>query len=169
MHLPTEHDPIPSKIHDNPKFWPFFKDCLGALDGSHIHCSPPACERPAYQNRKGFLSQNCLFGCSFDLTFSYALTGWEGSATDARIYEEAESTDLHIPEGKYYLADAGYPLSSKLLVPYRGVRYHLAEWGRASVRYVSHFIYTNSPIAFIQACQQTRTLQSSSCVGPQCN
>jgi DDE superfamily endonuclease len=135
VHLPTAHNSVPPKIRHNPKFWPFFKDCLGALDGSHIHCAPPASERPTYRNRKGFVSQNCLFGCSFDLTFVYALTGWEGSATDARIYEKAESTDLHIPEGKYYLADAGYPLSHKLLVPYRGVRYHLAEWGRASVRY----------------------------------
>jgi hypothetical protein len=30
--------------------------------------------------------------------------------------------------------DAGYPLRDNLLVPYRGVRYHLAEWGRANVR-----------------------------------
>jgi hypothetical protein len=85
------------------------------------------------------MSQNCLFGCKFDLTFAYALTGWEGSATDARVYEDAQMTDLVIPEGKYYLADAGYPLSSKLLVPYRGVRYHLTERGHASVRYFFSF------------------------------
>jgi hypothetical protein len=82
------------------------------------------------------MSQNCLFRCSFDLTFVYALTGWEGSATDAYVYEDARSTDLNIPEGRYYLGDAGYPLSSKLLIPYHGVWYHLAEWGCASVRYV---------------------------------
>lgn len=135
VRLPTAHDPVPPQIRNNPKFWPFFKNCLSALDGTHIRCSPPAHERSAYRNRKGFVSQNCLLACSFDLTFVYSLTGWEGSATDARIYGAAQSSDLHIPEGKYYLADAGYPLSSKLLVPYRGIRYHLAEWGRASVRY----------------------------------
>jgi hypothetical protein len=54
---------------------------------------------------------------------------------DACIYGAAQSSDLHIPEGKYYLADTGYPLSSKLLVPYCGIGYHLAEWGCASVRY----------------------------------
>lgn len=129
------HDPIPSEILHNPKFFPFFKDCLGALDGSHIHCAPPANERLAYRNRKGFLSQNCLFACSFDFKFIYVHTGWEGSATDARIYEDARSTDLNIPEGRYYLGDAGYPSSNQLLIPYRSVRYHLAEWGRASVRY----------------------------------
>jgi hypothetical protein len=134
VHLPTARDPVPSRIRQNPKFWPFFKDVLGALDGSHIHSAPPASERASNRNRKGFVSQNCLFGCSFDLRFVYALTGWEGSATDARVYEAAHSDDLYIPQGKYYLADAGFPLCDELLVPYRGVRYHLAEWGRANVR-----------------------------------
>lgn len=44
--------------------------------------------------------------------------------------------DFLIPEGKFYLADAGFASCDTLLVPYRGVRYHLAEWGRAAVRYV---------------------------------
>ena len=70
------------------------------------------------------------------MRFTYTLTGWEGSATDARVYDDAITSDLHIPEGKYLLADAGYPLRRELLVPYRGVRYHLAEWGQANVRYV---------------------------------
>jgi hypothetical protein len=127
--------PVSSRIHGNPKFWPFFKDALGAIDGSHIHCAPPACERASYRNCKGFVSQNCLFACSFNLDFIYAYTGWEGSATDARIFEAAHSMDFVIPAGKYYLADAGFPSCDGLLTPYRGVRYHLAEWGRAGQRY----------------------------------
>ncbi|OJA11630.1 hypothetical protein AZE42_13458, partial [Rhizopogon vesiculosus] len=66
--------------------------------------------------------------------FTYALTGWEGSATDACIYEDALSDDLIIPPGKYLLADARFPSCDGLLVPYHGIRYHLAEWGRAGVR-----------------------------------
>jgi hypothetical protein len=138
VQLPTAYDPIPPQIYNNPKFWPFFKDAIGAIDGSHIHSAPPALERPLFRNWKGFCSQNCLFCCNFSLRFVYAVTGWEGSATDARIYEDAREHDLHIPSGKYYLADAGFPLCDKLLVPYRNVRYHLAEWGRASVRCVIH-------------------------------
>src|ERR1700678_579156 len=134
VHLPTEHDPTPPEICNNPKFWPYFKDALGAMDGSHINSSPPAAERPICRNRKGFVSQNCLFCCNFALYFVYCLTGWEGSATDARVYEDAREHDLHIPPGKYYLADAGYPNCPELLVPYRNVRYHLAEWGRAHTR-----------------------------------
>jgi hypothetical protein len=90
--------------------------------------------RPAYRNRKGFLSQNCLFSCTWDLRFTYALTGWEGSASDARIYHTAKRRDLKIPSRCYLLADAGFPHCEELLVPYRGVRYHLAEWGRARIR-----------------------------------
>ena len=141
--LPTADDPVMHKIHNNPKFWPYFKDALGALDGSHIHSSPPAIDRSSYRNRKGFLSQNCLFGCSFNLQFVFAYTGWEGSATDAWVYESALQDGLNIPQGKYYLADAGFPSCEELLIPYRKVRYHLAEWGRANVRYVS--IYDRHP------------------------
>jgi hypothetical protein len=125
---------VPNKIHFNPKFWPFFKDAVGAIDGSHIHVSPRTFERGPYRNRKGFISQNCLFACDFDLNFTYALTSWEGSAMDARIYEAAESHDLHVPAGKYFLVDAGFPLQPELLVPYCNVRYHLAEWGCVGVR-----------------------------------
>jgi hypothetical protein len=134
VHLPTANDPTPPQIRNNPKFWPFFRNAIGAIDGSHIHTAPPASERPLFRNRKGFVSQNCLFGCNFGLQFVYSLTGWEGSATDAHVYEDARNHDFEIPAGKYYLADAGYPLCPLLLVPYRNVRYHLAEWGRANIR-----------------------------------
>ena len=42
--LPTAHDPVPPQIYNNPKFWLFFKDAIGAIDGSHIHSAPPALE-----------------------------------------------------------------------------------------------------------------------------
>ena len=138
--LSTADDAVSPKIRQNPKFWPYFKDVLGALDGSHIHSSPPTHERTSYRNRKGFLSQNCLFRCSFDLQFVFTYTGWEGSAMDAKVYENALLDGLDIPEGKYYLADAGFPSCDQLLIPYRAVRYHLAEWGCANTRYVSKSI-----------------------------
>lgn len=136
VRMPTASDPVPPEIFHNPKRYPFFKDALGALDGTHINCSPSAQEREAARNRKGLLTQNCLVACSFDLLFLYVLSGWEGSASDALIFYNARLTDFPIPNGKYYLADAGFPVCDKLLVPYRGVRYHLAEWGRAQIRQV---------------------------------
>lgn len=123
-----------SRIRNDPKLYPYFKDALGAIDGSHIHCSPPSAVRDWFRNRKGTITQNCLFICLFAFRFLFALTGWEGSATDARVFEDALSKGLHVPPGKYYLADAGYPSCHELLVPYCGVCYHLAEWGRAGLR-----------------------------------
>jgi hypothetical protein len=46
-------------------------------------------------------------------------------------YMMARSRDLHIPDGKYYLTDSGFPASQQLLVPYHGTQYHLKEWGHA--------------------------------------
>jgi hypothetical protein len=60
------------------------------------------------------------------------MSGWEGSTHDSVLFHNARRTDFCIPEGKYYLADAGFASSDALLVPYRSVRYHLAEWGQAN-------------------------------------
>ena len=132
--LPSQHTPIPAEILSNSKFFPFFAGALGAMDGTHINCSPSAAERQSARNRKGGITQNCLACCTFDLRFQYILSGWDGSSADATVYNNARLTDLRIPPGKYYLADAGFGVCDALLVPYRGVRYHLAEWGRAAVR-----------------------------------
>ena len=133
--LPHQTDPVPPEICNNPKCYPFFHVAIGAIDGTHIACAPSERECAAAHNRKGLLTQNCLITCSFDLMFTYVLSGWEGSAADALIFHNACQTDFHIPNRKYYLADAGFLLCPELLVPYRGVRYHLAEWGRAQVQY----------------------------------
>jgi DDE superfamily endonuclease len=115
----------------------YFHHALGAIDGSHIPIKAPAQYRDACRNRKGFISQNCLFVCSFNFFFTYGLTGWEGSASDARVYHEAvEAVEdpLVIPPTSYLLADGGYPHCRELLTPYRNTRYHLAEWGRVNLR-----------------------------------
>ena len=134
VHLPDDSSPEAPEIKNNPKFHPYFKDCLGAIDGSHFHITAATEQAPACRNRKGFLSQNVLAGCTFDLKFCYLLTGWEGSMADSALFNDARARDFHIPAGKYYLADAGFARSDYLLVPYRGVRYHLREWGKARSR-----------------------------------
>lgn len=75
------------------------------------------------------------------MLFTYILSGWEGSATDARVWADALMKGFSVPGGFYYLADAGYPHCEQLLVPFRSVRYHLQEWGAAGVRYVLSLMY----------------------------
>ena len=132
--LLLEGAPTPPEIRNNPKFYHFFKDVLGAIDGSHINSCPSAAERQANRDQKGGLTQNSLTICGFDMTFFYIISGWEGSASDAMMYHDARVTDLCVPAGKYYLADAGFPICNPLIIPYRGTRYHLQEWGHANLR-----------------------------------
>jgi hypothetical protein len=51
------------------------------------------------------------------------------------IYDDVQSKDLYILDGKYYLAAVGFLATQQLLTTYCGPQYHLAKWGCASVRY----------------------------------
>ena len=99
---------------------------------------PSARERHLARDRKGQVTQNCLAVCGFDMIFYFIVSGWDGVATDALMFSDARRTNFPVPEGRCYLADAGFSLCDVLLVPYRSVRYHLAEWGRAKLRSVIH-------------------------------
>lgn len=129
-------DKVPPQILNNAKFFPFFEGCLGAVDGTHIESFIPSEDVPRYRNRKGGLSQNVLAACTFDLRFCYVLSGWEGSAADGRVFEDARRVDFAIPPGSYYLADLGFAVCDALVVPFRSVRYHLREWALTEQRQV---------------------------------
>ena len=92
-------------------------------------------------NRKGQVSQNVLAACTFDLCFCYVLSGWEGSAADSHIYDDARCRDFLTPPNKYYLADAGFGICDGLLTPYQQVCYHLKEWSRGNQRYAFSYIF----------------------------
>jgi len=114
--------------------YPYFKDAIGAADGTHIPAKVPTADVARFRNRKGGVSQNVLAICTFGLFFSCVIPGWEGSAHDGRVLHWALSHGLEVPEGKYFLVDAGYALRKGFLTPYRGVRYHLREQAIAKLR-----------------------------------
>ncbi|KAK6118106.1 hypothetical protein DH2020_048155 [Rehmannia glutinosa] len=68
------------------------------------------------------------------MNFIYVLSGWEGSAADCRILRDAVTrpNGLKVPQGNYYLCDNGYTNGEGFLTPYKGVRYHLNEWGEGT-------------------------------------
>ena len=98
----------------------------GLIDGSYFHCAPPAHWRPFYWNQKGCISMNCLFACN-----------WLGG----RALQLIASVVWCFAKRTYNSWRQIFPqrcrISNfpKLLTPYHGVQYHLAEWGCAQLRY----------------------------------
>ncbi|XP_047974781.1 protein ALP1-like [Salvia hispanica] len=125
-------EPITDDCTDNR--WKWFKGCLGALDGTYISLHVPQTDKPRYRSRKGQICTNTLAVCDRDMKFVYVLPGWEGSAGDARVLRDAVNrpNGLKVPRGNYYLCDNGYANSDGFLTPFKGVRYHLKEWGPAT-------------------------------------
>lgn len=122
------------KITMDTRFFPYFQNCLGAIDGSHVPITMFSSRQAPWRNRKGSLSQNVMIGCDFDLNVTTISCGWEGSATDARVLSSAILKGFNVPEGKFYLVDGGYANTQKFLAPYRRTRYHLKEFGHGHRR-----------------------------------
>lgn len=122
----------PPEILRSNRFYPYFKDCIGVIDGMHIPAHVPAKDQSRFRNRKGVLTQNVLAACTFDLQFIFIYPGWEGSAADSRVLravlDDPYQKFPQVPEGKYYLVDSGYLNMEGFLAPYEGVRYQLHEY-----------------------------------------
>ncbi|WVZ81661.1 LOW QUALITY PROTEIN: hypothetical protein U9M48_029014 [Paspalum notatum var. saurae] len=142
----------PTKILHSPRWNLFFKvsHCYGVPTYSSSPIPPikhallscrtvqlmglvlarvPASEKAAFLGRKYTTTQNVMAAVDFDLRFTYALAGWEGSAHDACILADALERDDGLRVPKYFLVDAGYAAKPEFLPLYRSTRYHLREFG----------------------------------------
>ena len=99
----THFNEIHPRLRES-RFWPHFKDCIGAIDGSHFPASVPASEQPKYIGRHGYASQNVMAVCDFDMRFTFVVIGWPGSVHDTRVLQDTLITYgdrfPHPPEGK---------------------------------------------------------------------
>lgn len=118
---------IAKEIREKRRFYPYFQvykcmrmyyfidlinylihctcqDCVGAIDGTHVRVKVSTKNAPRYRGRKGYPTINVLAACTFDLKFTYVLTGWEGTASDSRIVKDALVRDdkLIIPDGNIF-------------------------------------------------------------------
>ena len=77
------------------------QDCVGVIDGTHVHASMPPEIQGRFHGRKDGTTQNVLVAISFDLRFTYVLAGQEGSAHDSRVLNDAFARlgGFSIPEG----------------------------------------------------------------------
>ncbi|GJZ00359.1 ALP1-like protein isoform X1 [Tanacetum coccineum] len=122
----------PQQIINDKRYMPYFKDCIGCIDGTHIGACIPEAEQIPYIGRKGIPTFNVMAVCDFDLCFTFISVGWEGSAHDTRVFLHAiNNRSMNFPkppEGKYYLVDKGYPDRKGYLVPYPKTRYHKSQF-----------------------------------------
>jgi hypothetical protein len=135
-----------------------FKDCIEALDGTHIRVSLSPEEQARFIGKTRIPTQNVLAICDFDMRFTYVVAGQPGTFHDTSVLYHAMEVDaqvfLHPPEGKkitytlhgqlvtrililfficaskYYVVDTDYPNRPGYLSSYKGERYHLPEWHR---------------------------------------
>ncbi|PKU60576.1 hypothetical protein MA16_Dca023734 [Dendrobium catenatum] len=82
------HD-IPEKIINDTRYMPFFKDCIGVIEGTYVDACIPVEEQVAYIERHHSPTQNVMAACDFNMCFTFVSPGWEGSAYDARIFKHA--------------------------------------------------------------------------------
>ncbi|XP_020578175.1 putative nuclease HARBI1 [Phalaenopsis equestris] len=79
----------PAEISKDARYMPFFKDCIGAIDGTHVDARIPNNDKVAFIGRCGSPTQNVMVVCDFNLCFTFAKAGWEGSAHDSRVFKSA--------------------------------------------------------------------------------
>ncbi|KAL4371259.1 hypothetical protein AHAS_Ahas06G0147900 [Arachis hypogaea] len=95
---------VPTKLRNDNRYWPHFKDAIGAIDGTHVPVIMSIEDQIRFIGKKGIPTQNVMVACNFDMEFIFALAN------------------------KYYLVDAGYIEKISYLGPYKGATYHLQNF-----------------------------------------
>ena len=97
--FPTIH----KRVRHYRRAYPYFKDCIGALDGTHVRVSLPPVEQVKYIGISRTATQNVLVVCDFDMRFTYVATGQPGSMHDTSVLFHAIQVDQnvfpHPPQG----------------------------------------------------------------------
>ncbi|XP_024180747.1 putative nuclease HARBI1 [Rosa chinensis] len=119
---------IPPEILGDYRYMPHFKDCIGAIDGVHVRATISPSNQVPYIGRKGIPTHNIMAVCNFDMQFTFACAGWEGTAHDTRIFQSA----IHNLALKFPKPPNEYPQMKWYLGPYKCQRYHLPEFRRGA-------------------------------------
>ncbi|PKU84043.1 hypothetical protein MA16_Dca010327 [Dendrobium catenatum] len=127
---------IPRNILYDNRYMSYFKDCIGAIDGTHVGARVLNAEKAAYIGRCGSTTQNVMAVCDFNMCFTFIMARWEGSAHDSRIFKFATRNRRNNfpmpPAGKYYVVDAGYPMQRGFFKPFPDTKYHIPDFERGS-------------------------------------
>jgi hypothetical protein len=74
---------------------------VGAIDGTHVLARVPRSMQQPFRDRHKHPTQNVMAAVNFNLKFTYVLVGWEGSAHDAHVLDDAIERDdgFIVPKG----------------------------------------------------------------------
>ena len=88
----------PDEILKDARYRPYFRDCIGVIDDTHIRVCIPSHLQGVYIGRKGYTTTNVMVVCDFSMCFTFVWAGWEGSEHDTKIFMEAlHKPALHFP------------------------------------------------------------------------
>jgi hypothetical protein len=97
---------IHKRITDDRRAFPHLKDCIGALDGTHVRVSLHPSEQVRYIEKTEIPTQNILAICDFDMRFTYVSMGQPGSMHDVSVLYNAMKVDdkffPHPPKGNLF-------------------------------------------------------------------
>lgn len=104
---------VPGHIRTSNQYYPYFRNCVDAIDDTHVMTHLSADRVIPYIGRKNFATKNIITAYLFDLQFIYVMAGWEDTAHDSRIFnsvinDKNSNFPHHSPE-QHYLVDSGYP------------------------------------------------------------
>jgi len=89
----------------NPRFYPYFKNYIGAIDGTHVQCVVPNDMFIQHLWRKGITTQNVMTCCDFNIRFTFVNAGWPRSVHDMRVFNNLTTTYNavfpHPPQGTH--------------------------------------------------------------------
>ncbi|CAI9270180.1 unnamed protein product [Lactuca saligna] len=108
------NETISEYILNNPWYYPFYKNCIGAIDGTHVKTSVPQRDQIKYIGRKNCVTQNIMAASRRRCEVKFPLPA----------------------DDKFYLVDVGYPNTKGYLAPYKGsnTRYHIPDFRRGQTR-----------------------------------
>ncbi|WVZ83411.1 hypothetical protein U9M48_030561, partial [Paspalum notatum var. saurae] len=127
---PTFSEPHPKVTRG--AYFPWFENCIGALDGTHIRLQVSGERNMTFIGRHMVPTFNVLAVVDLDCRFIFVCSGRPGSMHDYSVLQHAlvqyHNHFPYPPQDKFYLVDSAYGNTPGFLAPYRNARYHLQHF-----------------------------------------
>lgn len=151
MIKPPSLDETPPKILRNAKRYPWFKDCIGALDWTHIPIVVLTNQATLYRSgKKNECTQNVIAICSFHMRFTWIWPGWEGQHMIGGSFQKLRQDKMPISSSlnkEILFGRWGYPNTRGYLGQYKNCKCHLRDHRSKRRKGAQEiFNYSHSPL-----------------------